>query len=92
MNVVEVGFKLDNDFNNYHNLLIKNGFINNFNCNTRDIYYTNKNLDNMTENEIKNNCIRIRIVYNNKLTIQNCQFNCQFNDVGSVDKFLILKG
>lgn len=92
MNVVEVGLKLDNEFNNYHNLLIKNGFINNFNCNTRDIYYTNKNFDNMTENEMKNNCIRIRIVNNNNLTIQNCKFNCQFNDVESIDKFLILKG
>lgn len=26
----------------------------------RDIYYTNKNLDNLSENEMKNACIRLR--------------------------------
>lgn len=78
MNVVEVGFKLDNNFNNYHNLLINNGFVNNFNCHTRDVYYTNKILDGMTENEMKNSCIRVRIVDGN-LTIQNCKFNFQFD-------------
>lgn len=91
MNVVEVGFKLDNNFNNYHNLLINNGFVNNFNCHTRDVYYTNKILDGMTENEMKNSCIRVRIVDGN-LTIQNCKFNFQFNDLESVEKALNLKG
>lgn len=91
MLVLEVGFKLNNDFNKYHNLLINNGFINIFNCNIRDIYYTNKNLDNMTENEMKNSCVRIRIDDNN-LIVQNCKFNYQSNDVKSIENFLISKG
>ena len=61
MLVVEVGFKLDKDIKYYENILNKSGAVNRFNCRTHDIYWTNKNLDNMSENEMKNACIRLRI-------------------------------
>lgn len=61
MLVVEVGFKLNKNIDYYKNILIKHNAINRFNCKTHDIYWTNKNLDNMTENEMKNSCIRLRI-------------------------------
>ncbi len=61
MLVVEVGFKLNKDIKYYENILNKSGAVNRFNCKTHDIYWTNKNLDNMTENEMKNSCIRLRI-------------------------------
>ena len=61
MLVVEVGFKLDKDIKYYENILNKSGAVNRFNCRTHDIYWTNKNLDNMSENEMKNSCIRLRI-------------------------------
>jgi len=58
--VVEVGFKLKNNLVYYHDLLINRGLKLDFSCITRDVYYTNKNLDGMTENEMKNSCVRIR--------------------------------
>ena len=58
--VVEVGFKLENSFDYYHNMLISRGFNNVYNCETRDIYWSNKNFDDMSENEIKRNCVRFR--------------------------------
>ncbi len=61
MTVVEVGIKLDKDINYYKNILNNNNAINRFNCKTHDIYWTNKDLNNMTENEMKNSCIRLRI-------------------------------
>ena len=65
MNVVEVGIKLEKNIDYYDNLLKEKGFINDFNCVTHDIYYTNKKLDGLTENQMKNSCIRFR----NKLSI-----------------------
>ena len=59
-NVCEVGFKLDRDFSYYHNMLINKGFKNVFNCETWDRYWSNKNFDGMSENEIKRNCVRFR--------------------------------
>ncbi len=61
MLVVEVGLKLNKNIDYYKDILIKHNAINRFNCKTHDIYWTNKNLDNMTENEMKNSCIRLRI-------------------------------
>ena len=69
MTIVEVGIKLDKDFEYYDNLLKQNGLINNFQVTTHDIYYTNKNLDGLSENEMKNSCIRIRS-YNNSRWLQ----------------------
>ncbi len=58
---VELGFKLKNDFNYYDNLLKDNGFINYNTVLTHDIYYTNRDLKDLSENEMKNACIRLRI-------------------------------
>ncbi len=60
MVVVEVGFKLDKSLIYYHDMLVKNGLKLDYSCITHDIYYTNKNLDNLTENQMKNSCIRLR--------------------------------
>ena len=61
MIVVEVGFKLNKNIKYYEEILSSHNAINRFNCKMHDIYWTNKNLENMTENEMKNSCIRLRI-------------------------------
>ena len=61
MLVVEVGFKLDHDISYYKEILEKNNAINRFNCKTHDIYWTNKNLNGLSENEMKKSCIRLRM-------------------------------
>lgn len=58
--VLEVGFKLEGDFDYYDVLLKNNGLENVFSVITHDIYYTNQSLDGMSENEMKNACIRLR--------------------------------
>ena len=45
MLIVEVGIKLDKDFEYYDNLLKNNGLVNDFKVTTRDIYYTDKSLE-----------------------------------------------
>ncbi len=60
MLVVEVGFKLDKPLIYYHDMLVNKGLKLDFSCITHDIYYTNKNIDNLTENQMKNSCIRLR--------------------------------
>lgn len=62
MEIVEVGMKLDNSISYYHDLLIKNGLRLDFCCITHDIYYTKEDLNGLTENQMKNSCIRIRYV------------------------------
>lgn len=69
--VVEVGFKLNKPLDYYDKLLKEHNIINDKNITTHDIYYTNKNLDNLTENEMKNACIRLRSVNNSPYKIQN---------------------
>lgn len=74
MLIVEVGFKLDKNLKYYDNMLKKNGLENDFNCITHDIYYTNENIDGLTENEMKQKCIRLRNVnFKNGYKIQNNQ-------------------
>ena len=58
--LVEVGFKLNNPLDYYEQLLKRSGCTNFFNGECHDTYYTNENLDGMTENEMKNACIRLR--------------------------------
>lgn len=58
---LEVGLKLEKDLKYYKKILRKHNAINTFNCETHDIYWTNKNLDGLTEKEMKNACIRLRI-------------------------------
>lgn len=71
MLIVEVGIKLDKDFEYYDNLLKNNGLVNDFKVTTHDIYYTDKNLDGLSENEMKNACIRLRSGNNSNYKIQN---------------------
>lgn len=71
MQVVEVGIKLEEDLSYYDKILRNSGLKNEFSCETHDIYYTNKNLDNLSENEIKNSCIRIRSVNESDYKVQN---------------------
>ena len=58
--LVEVGFKLDKPLDYYEELLKTNGLENTWNNEIHDTYYTKENLDGMTENEMKNACIRLR--------------------------------
>lgn len=75
MLIVEVGIKLHEEFEYYDKLLTNNGFINDFIVITHDIYYTNKNLDGLSENEIKNACIRLRRCNNEDYKVQNNLIN-----------------
>ncbi len=59
--VVEVGFLLNKNFRFYDNMLKKHGLNLIFKCKTHDVYFTKmKSFEGLTENEIKNNCIRLR--------------------------------
>ncbi len=86
--VVEVGLILGKDIEYYNDLIAKKGAENMFNCETHDIYFTNKShneLEKMTENQIKKACVRFRMV--------NCFggtcFNGDFNLSMSFDNFKI---
>jgi hypothetical protein len=71
MLIVEVGFKLDRDFDYYDKMLKSKGLTNDFNVITHDIYYSNKDLEGMSENEMKKACIRLRSCNNKNYEIQN---------------------
>ena len=74
MLVVEIGMLLNKPYIYYENILKKHGLKCVFECTTRDIYFTNNdfsNIDNMTERELKEACIRIRQVNDGDYEIQN---------------------
>ena len=71
MPIVEVGLKLNNSFDYYDNILKNKVLINDYNVTTHDIYYTNKDLNGMSENEMKNACIRLRSCNNEDFKVQN---------------------
>ena len=71
MLILEVGIKLDKDVNYYDELLRNNGFNRIFETKIHDLYYTNQNLDGLTENEMKTACIRIRGFGNEPYKVQN---------------------
>ena len=71
MLIVEVGFKLEKNFEYYDKLLKDNGLINDFNVTTHDLYYTNKQLDGLSEKEMKNSCIRLRSCNNEDYQVHN---------------------
>lgn len=90
MVVLEVGFKLNKDKEYYEEILKKSNAINRFNCETHDLYWTNKNLDGMSENEMKNACIRLRITK----PIGGVDFNDNSNlsyRFQNVDNFIVRK-
>lgn len=83
MMIVEVGLLLDKDLSYYDLILKNNGLINDFNCFTHDIYFTNSVLDNLSENEMKNKCIRLRSVNDKDYSVQN--------SLGVIDDKVVLK-
>ena len=58
--VVEIGMKLDKNLVYYHELLTKLGAKLAFSCITHDYYYSKRHMEGLTENEMKNACIRLR--------------------------------
>lgn len=59
--ILEVGMLLDKNFSFYNKMLKNNGLKQVFKCTTHDIYFTKeKSFDGLSENQIKNSCIRIR--------------------------------
>lgn len=58
--IVEVGMPLDKNLMYYHDKLISHGLKLVFSCITHDLYFTKEDLNGLTENQIKNACIRIR--------------------------------
>jgi adenylate cyclase class IV len=58
--IVEVGILLEDDYVYYNRLLESKGLFNIYNAKTHDIYFTNKNIDDLTERELKDSCIRLR--------------------------------
>lgn len=79
MLIVEIGFKLDKSLEYYDSVLKQNGLENDFNCTTHDIYYTNANLNDLSENQMKQECIRLRNVnFKDGYKIQNNNF-CELN-------------
>ena len=60
--VLEVGFKLEEDMDFYDLLEKSKGLDNVYTFITHAIYYTNRELDGMTENELKCASIRLRNV------------------------------
>lgn len=71
---VELGFKLNNSYSFYVNVLKKHGLECVYECTTHDIYYSDcdfSNIDNMTEREIKKSCIRLRQIDDGLFVVQN---------------------
>ena len=60
MLVLEVGMKLEHDLIYWHDRITKHGLKLVWTCITHDLYYTKNNLDGLTENEMKNSCVRLR--------------------------------
>ena len=74
MLVVEVGMQLNKSYVYYEKMLKEHGLKCVFECITHDIYFTNNdfsNIDNMTERELKEACIRVRQVNDGDYEIQN---------------------
>jgi hypothetical protein len=80
--IVEVGIKLNQPLCFYQEILQRAGAINTFNCETRDIYWTNSSFNGMTENEIKLSCIRYRMCKK-----QGCKhWDCEFQNYNIFDQ------
>lgn len=86
--VVEVGLLLGEDVEKYEKVLEDNGAVNVFNCETHDLYWTNKThreLEKLTENQIKNACVRLRICSG----VGGKEFNGNYDVSMSFDNFKI---
>lgn len=58
---LEIGLKLEKDIDYYLTILKNNKAINRYSCETHDIYWTNVDLNGLTEKEIKKSCVRLRM-------------------------------
>ena len=96
--VVEIGMLLDKDVEYYNKIIEKAGGKNVFNCETHDLYWTNKShdeLEKMTENQIKKACIRFRLssgfggtCFDGDFNIKNGNFdNFKIFDSAKEDRF-----
>lgn len=74
MCVVEVGIKLDEPLSHYQEILNRAGAVNTFNCETHDLYWTNRSLGGMSENEIKTACVRYRMCRRIGVKTWDCTF------------------
>lgn len=98
--IIEIGLLLDGDIDFYIEMLESAGAKNVFSCETLDKYWTREKYDDllkMTENQIKNSCVRIRNVNvfsessfyknNDKYSIQNYKIfkNQTCNDLNNLD-------
>ena len=72
MLVLEVGFKLNKDLKSYQEILKNPNVVNCWNCEIHDIYY--KQEDNLSANEMKNSCIRLRLTKILNGTTQSYRF------------------
>ena len=80
--IVELGLLLDKDIEYYDKIMQKAGGENVFNCETHDLYWTNKKhseLEKMTENQIKKSCVRFRMVSKFGGTCFDGDFNMSFS-------------
>ena len=57
---VEVGFKLDKPLEYYRKMMDNHNCKNIYNAEVKDEYFTREKMDNKSENEMKNSCVRIR--------------------------------
>ena len=69
--IVEIGIKLDNNMFYYDKILKEHGLTNVFTAVTHDIYYTNIDLRDCDEYEIKQACIRLRTGHEREKTPRN---------------------
>lgn len=80
--IVELGLLLDKDIEYYNEIMQKAGGENVFNCETHDMYWTNKKhaeLEKMTENQIKKSCVRFRMCSKFGGTCFDGDFNMSFS-------------
>lgn len=96
--VVEVGMLLEKDVEYYNKIIEKAGGKNVFNCETHDLYWTNKShdeLEKMTENQIKKSCVSFRLssgfggsCFDGDFNIKNGKFdNFKIFDRSKEDRF-----
>lgn len=74
---MEVALMLNESLEFYNNVLTQNGLENVFTITTHDIYLSNQSLEGLSENQIKNACIRLRSCY--KIGEQDKIFKIQNN-------------
>ncbi len=89
--VLEVGMPLNKSLIYYHDMLIKHGLNLQFACVTHDLYYTKeKTLNGLSENQMKNACIRLRNLEG--VIGKNKDRKTDIKKIQKQEKELLLKG